>query len=152
MSKIKILKTTKTKEYIQNEIESVKIFKNKLLHDSDYTQIFDCNLSTIEILSWRVWRYKIRSIEINEDNYEDTLVLLNYLKDNKPAAFKSKIKKYPLIELNMDSLNSFKASCMLICKDLSVTKPDIMKFEDSIKKITAYFDILIKMDEMLDGY
>ncbi len=152
MSKIKILKTTKTKEYIQNEIESVKIFKNKLLQDSDYTQVFDCNLSTIEILSWRVWRYKIREIKINEDNYEDKLILLNYMKENEPFSSVSKIKKYPLIELNMDSIEKFKCSCVSICEHVGISKNDILLFETAIKKMNSHYDILIKMDEILNGY
>ena len=94
--KIKIIKTEKTKDYIQKEIEELRYFKNKLLLDSDWTQLYDSGLTIKNVLKWREWRETVRDINFDaypsDHNLRSIMEKVDLVKLLKPEILKATSK------------------------------------------------------------
>ena len=118
--KIKILKLKKPDDYIQNELIILQSLRNKLLSNSDWTQLPDNGLTIKNIMQWRFWRHKIRSFEASDsDRYDELVSELKALEEIKPAIIKRKHEQFVFIlhDLNYASLEKFKKSCILILEE-----------------------------------
>ena len=93
ITKIHNIKTTKTDEYKRREMVETISLKKKLLLETDYTQIQDSGISFMGIMMWRLWRHRVRSVQITPDTYEECENRLKVLDQQRfSMEIKSKFK------------------------------------------------------------
>lgn len=145
IKKIKITNLAKPVEYVAKEVAEVTSFRNMLLSSTDWTQAFDTGMPTIMIFAWRVWRARVRFVDITPDNYSTILTELKMLQENVPNKdnYTSTLYEYPTNYIN------------------GVTRCDILKsctwFLDDTETISFLKDTegAMTIDEILkilDGY
>lgn len=152
MKKIKITKLEKPLEYKERELNDVKSMRKKLLQESNWTQIFDSGLTTIEILAWRIWRLYVRTINVTIENYLERKEELLVLSNNSPAnhSFTSTISEYPLQifkSIDSDDIVNTLIELLIVLKFDRKEAELLYSLKD--KSIT---NILQLMDEILNGY
>lgn len=151
--KIKIIGLVKTDEYIQKELDVVEASKLKLLRDSDWTQTMDCPLSTLDILKWRYWRFKVRSTQITEDSYEQAAETLQLLSKSTPKKTNSKLYKTIYTRLNFNTSDLLIESCIGILKEVFPNrKRPINHFIKRVEKCQDYDTIFKVFIGTLNGY
>lgn len=151
--KIKIIALEKPREYILKQIESIKAMQRKMLKDSDWTQLMDCPLSTLDILKWRYWRFKVRSIQVKEHNYEHASEILQNLSASAPKRTDSKLHKVIYTRMNFDTRESFIESCIGVIKEVFPNKKrPINHFIKRVENCQDYDTIFRLFIGTLNGY
>lgn len=151
--KIKILKLEKPREYIIKQIESIKAAQQKMLKDSDWTQLMDCPLSTLDILKWKYWRFKVRTIRVTEDNYEQSSEKLHTLSKSSPKKTDSKLYKTIYTRLNFDTSELLIESCIGVIKEVFPNKKrPVNHFTKRVENCQDYDTIFKLFIGTLNGY
>ena len=156
--KIQIIKLEKTSEYLKKEIDAVKSIKNKLLKDSDWTQILDSELLISDRLRWRHWRHLVRSISATAINYDQSAIKLEELSLNKPndGICTGKYSFSPQSQFDYTSLQTFIQSSETILREIFKTnEPDarIKGFNSRAKRLLSIDSVLELLIEVIeDGY
>lgn len=82
--KIKIIRTEKTEEYLERERTALASIRNKMIQDTNWTQLIDSNLRLYSVVEFCYWRHKLRNLSlIDKDNFTQEI---DKLKLNKPNA------------------------------------------------------------------
>lgn len=152
MKKIKITKLEKPLEYREREFRDVKIKQKKLLQESDWTQIFDSGLTTIEIITWRIWRLQVRSVGVTIDNYSEAEIELEILSKNMPnrSTYVSAVNEYPVHIFKSINTESIVNTLIEILISIKFDRKDAERLTSVEDKNIK--NILQTMDEILDGY
>lgn len=119
--KIKIHKLEKPQEYIKKELDILSGQRRKLLVSSDWTQNVDAGLAVSNVLEWRYWRHKVRSILINENRPVDIIKSeLEKLEKAKPKCKKrgNEYYRHILTDFNYSNIEKFKISCIMILTEI----------------------------------
>jgi len=143
--KIKILKLQKPAEYVQNELDILRGLRNKLLVSTDWTQLIDSGLSLKCVLLWRVWRHKLRAIELKDTKrLHDLTATISQMDLNRPKIIKREPGRFAFIlnDFDFSSVDNFKDSCVAILTECygSRKRADAVKImtANSIDKALAY--------------
>lgn len=152
--KIKIIGLVKTDEYIQKEVDAVEGSRLKLLKDSDWTQLMDSPLDPITVLEWRHWRNSVRQIKVSSDSLDGARNLISKLEKSPPSNKPKGPPGYVITKLNYSSVDLFRASCIMVIKELMPSKSVYAKaFAKKAGKLDDYDSIFTAMIEVLkDGY
>lgn len=156
--KIQIIKLEKPTEYLKKEVDAVKSIKSKMLRDSDWTQLLDNGLRVTDCLKWRHWRHKVRSVTVNNINYDSSENILNLLNDSKPGTHVSTVKYIPMPRAQFDYTNkaTFIESCNSILREIFNTNvPDarIKRFANRAKRVKMFDEIINILVEVIeDGH
>ena len=156
--KIQIIKLEKTSEYLKKEIDAVKSIQNKLLRDSDWTQVPDSGILVTDCLKWRHWRHKVRAITVNAINYDTVNTLLDNYSNSKPTAIVDVLnyRHPPLMQFDYTSKDSLISSCVEILKEIfKVVPPDVRlkAFASKARRAKTYDDIInVLIETIEDGY
>ena len=152
--KIQIISLEKPGDYIKKEIDAVKSFKVKLLRDSDWTQLFDAEITPIELLRWRHWRHKVRLVKVLPNNYEKAKLALEKLEQARPISTNSIERKYIMTQLNYSGISAFKASAKRIYVECFPSKDiSLKRFSGDISRTKSIDTVFAKLLEAIEsGY
>lgn len=152
--KIKIISLEKPSDYIKKERDAVESFKVKLLRDSDWTQLFDVEITPIELLRWRHWRHLVRLVRIGPDNYEKAKLTLEKLELTRPISKHSTERQYITTQLNYTDILTFKESAKRVYIECFPSKAiSLKRFSGDIARTKSINTVFEKLLEAIEsGY
>lgn len=149
--KISIVKTEKTEEYLTTEWTTVLSVRDKLIQDSDWTQLFDSGLTLCCKLKFEHWRSKLKRIKKQKFKTPDEAKIhIDFLKLKKPdldyAEFPETVSLYPLI---FSSIQALKKSAKVRLNDyfvrtyynseiISLLTEEALEYSTDRKNIDSY--------------
>ena len=152
--KIKIIGLLKTDDYIQKEVDAVEATKQKLLKDSDWTQLCDSPLDALSILKWRHWRHTVRQVAVTADSLERCKFQLETLESSKPPSKTNLPYGSVVTKLDYSSVDGYRQSCIMVLKELLPNKSAYIKSFRRRARNAGTFDEVyaIFMETLTDGY
>jgi hypothetical protein len=146
MQKIKNLKYASSELKDKMELSSILGKRNRLLGDSDWTQMPDVDLTDECKHLWKAWRKRVRSVDVLD---KKSLQTLNDLEENRPPKIYKEEPKEFVLNFTFPNLEDVRSNALLYMR--SLYNMTLQKFDYTMVDEAKYIEAMSYLTDEYAG-